>query len=70
MIKKQEAIDKALSAGATVADIEREQVTQARQVGTVPFNAMIRAINMHSWHNTRQDWTRLAGALSARAAKR
>lgn len=66
--KVQEAIQRALASGATVADIESETALQLRQVGTVPFNHMIRALNLHSWHNTRQDWTRLAGALSARAA--
>ena len=69
MIKKQEAINKALQAGATVADIESESALQSRHVGTVPFNHMIRALNLSPWHNTRADWTRLAGALCARSKR-
>lgn len=70
MIKKQEAIAKALAHGATMADIESETALQLRQVGTVPFNHMIRALSMiHGWLNTRDDWIRLAGALCARSKR-
>jgi hypothetical protein len=70
MISKAEAIRCALEAGATAEEIEAEAERQARQVGTVPFNNMIRALNMMTWSNDRADWTRLAAALTARGRSR
>jgi len=66
MLTKKEAIERALAAGATIDQINREAELQARQVGTTPFNNMIRALNMMTWRNTITEWTRLAGAMTAR----
>lgn len=60
----------ALEAGATDDDIATEAGRQIRQVGTVPFNNMIRALQMMAYRNTREDWTRLASALMARKDSR
>lgn len=57
---------RAKSLGATDNDIAAEATRLKRQVGTVPFNNMIRALQMHPWRNTPAEWTRLAGALEAR----
>jgi hypothetical protein len=62
---RQQAILAAIKAGADPKDIQREARLQARQKGTVPQKNMIRALSMHPWNNTRADWVRLAGALSA-----
>lgn len=70
MITKQGAITKALAAGATQDEIDRQAENYVRQVGTVPFNNMIRALNMHSWNNDASAWTRLAAALTARGLAR
>ena len=69
-MKKHEAINKALLAGASLNDIAESAAKQARNVGTVPFNNMIKALSMLTWHNSQSDWIRLAGALQARANKR
>ena len=66
----KEAITKALEAGATMADIEESASKQARNVGSVPFNNMIKALHIGPWHNTQSDWIRLAGALMARNNKK
>jgi hypothetical protein len=68
MIRKAEAIERALAAGATVEDIAAETRHQERHVGTVPFNNMIRALSLpvSNFLNSREDWTRLAAALTAR----
>lgn len=60
------ALANAVAAGATVAEIEVEAVKHVRHRGTVPFNNMIRALNMMTWLNTREDWVRLAAAMKAR----
>lgn len=65
-----QAAARAFKMGATEADIEAEAQRQARHVGTVPFNNMVRALNLHPWHNDRDQWTRLAGALLARRSTR
>ena len=70
MLNKKEAIARAIGAGATLAEINEEATKQARQVGTVPFNNMIRALNMMTWHNDRAQWTRLAAAMVARTNAR
>lgn len=70
MISKKDAIANAIAKGGTLSEIDRQASNYVRQVGTVPFNNMIRALNMHSWHNTVDDWTRLAAALTARAIAR
>lgn len=70
MIKLNEAIRYAIDAGATESEIESETKRQERQVGSVPFNNMIKALNMMTNCNTKDDWTRLAGALQARKNKR
>lgn len=70
MLSKKEAIAKALAKGATQDEIDESAALYVRQVGTVPFNNMIRALNMHPWHNDRAAWTRLAAALTARTLAR
>jgi hypothetical protein len=54
----------------TETEIEQSALTQARNVGTVPFNNMIRALQMHSWRNTHEEQVRLLGALRARKLAR
>lgn len=68
-MKKSDAIAAAVAKGATLAEIEAEAKIQDRQVGTVPFKNMIRALQMHSWNNTKAEWTRLAAALVAKGRK-
>ncbi len=63
-----EAAKQANAKGATIAEIAAERRIQERQVGTVPFRNMIRALSMHPWLNSKEDWTRLAAALLARNA--
>jgi hypothetical protein len=72
MISKAEATRRALEAGATAEEIAAESQRQARQVGTVPFNHMIRALSLpvSMFLNDKADWTRLAAALTARSGKR
>lgn len=70
LMKAADAIARAVQSGATLAEIETEAARQARQVGSVPFNNMIRALQLSPWRNDRADWTRLAGALQARANRR
>lgn len=69
-MRKADAIARALEKGATMAEIEAEAALQARHVGSIPFNNMIRALGLHSWANDRAEWTRLAAALTARAEAR
>lgn len=66
----KEAILRAIDAGATHAEIGQEGAAQARHVGSVPFNNMITALNLMPGLNTREDWTRLAGAMIARSVPR
>ena len=61
---KQDAVRYALEKGATLDDIEREIERQRRTRGTVPHRNMVRALQMHPWNNSRDDWVRLAAALS------
>ena len=70
MISKKDAIAKALEKGASLDEINRQAANYVRQVGSVPFNNMIRALNIGPWHNTVDDWTRLAAALTARGLAR
>jgi hypothetical protein len=64
-VKFSEARQQALAKGATDDDIER----YARNLKPgVPTNNMIRALQMHSWNNTSDDWARLAGALKCRSS--
>jgi hypothetical protein len=70
MISRAEATRNALAKGASAEEIERQAVNYERQVGTVPFNHMIRALNLHPWLNDAADWTRLAAALIARGRRR
>ena len=69
-IKFAEARDHALRKGGSLEEIERQTIHYARQVGSVPFNHMIRALGMHSWNNTADQWMRLAAALKARSNAR
>lgn len=72
-MNRAQATARALESGAIMADIEREAARQARHVGTVPFNHMIRALSLPisiGLLNDRDDWTRLAGALLARKRSR
>jgi hypothetical protein len=55
MIGRAEATRNALAKGASAEEIERQAVNYERQVGTVPFNNMIRALNMHPWNNDAAD---------------
>jgi hypothetical protein len=70
MITKAEATRNALAKGGSLEEIERQADNYVRQVGSVPFNNMIRALNMHAWNNTREEWERLAAALTARGKAR
>ena len=71
-MKFAEARKIALEAGATDSEIAEEAGRQIRHVGTTPFNNMIKALTLPVSHflNTREDWTRLAGALMARKDSR
>ena len=69
-ITYREACGYALGKGGTQAEIDRQAGNYARQVGSVPFNNMIRALNMHPWHNDCAQWERLAAALKARSEAR
>jgi len=62
----KEATACAIGAGATLADVTHETARQRRHVGSAPQRNMIKALQLSPWHNTRDDWTRLAGALGAR----
>lgn len=70
MIGRAEATRNAIAKGGTLAEIDRQAANYERQVGTVPFNNMIRALNLHSWSNSREEWERLAAALTARGKAR
>ena len=70
MLRKDEAIARAINAGATMDEINAEAALQARNVGSVPFNNMLRALNMLTFRNTQADWTRLAAGMIARANAR
>ena len=67
MISRKEALDHAKSIGITTDEIEVEGEKYVRQVGTVPFNNMIRALSMMSALNTREEWLRLCAAYHARS---
>jgi hypothetical protein len=70
MIAKQTAIARAEAKGATWKEIAAEADRQDRHVGTAAARNMIRALNLHPYSNTREEWVRLAGALIARDRKR
>lgn len=70
MIVKAQAIKLAIQHGGTMGEIERQAANYEREVGTVPFNNMIHALNLHPWHNGEAEWTRLAAALTARGKAR
>jgi hypothetical protein len=70
MISKAFATKAALAKGGTLEEIERQAANYERQVGSIPFNHMIRALNLHPWLNDVNDWTRLAAALTARGKRR
>lgn len=70
MISKEEAIGRAIARGSSRAAIDAMAANYVRQVGSVPFNNMIRALNMHPWNNDRSQWERLAAALVARGLAR
>lgn len=70
MISTAYATERALKKGGTLEEIDRQAANYERQVGTVPFNNMIRALNLHAWNNTREEWERLAAALTARGRRR
>lgn len=52
--------------GGTLEAVQREADHQARHVGSTPFNNMIRALQLFTWQNNREDWIRLAGAMLAK----
>ena len=64
-----EARARAIAAGATESEIDAETIRQSRHKSTVPFKNMIRALQMLPYLNNKADWTRLAGALHARAGR-
>lgn len=64
MMKFPEARQRALDAGASEADVDRYRASFDRRGRGVPERNMIRALQMHSWHNSADDWARLAGALA------
>jgi hypothetical protein len=66
----KEATERALAAGATLDMIQREYEVALKRHGTVPQRNMIRALQMCTWHNTADDWARLAGGLKAQRARR
>lgn len=70
MIKKADAITHAKEHGATQEEIDEQAARYVKQVGSVPFRNMIRALNMMTWCNGREEWTRLAAALTARQMAR
>lgn len=70
MISKKDAIAKAIAHGATQEEIDAQAANYVRQVKTTPFKNMIRALNLCPWHNGREEWTRLAAALTARVMAR
>lgn len=69
-MKFAEARAKALAAGGSDAEIDRQAVNYRRQVGSVPFNNMIRALQLLPRLNDEAEWTRLAAALKARSEVR
>jgi hypothetical protein len=69
-IAKKDAIAKAIEMGSSQAEIDRQAANYVRQVGSVPFRNMITALSLHSWHNTPEQWERLAAALTARQMAR
>lgn len=64
MMKFKDARQRALDAGASDARIDQYRAGFDRQGRGVPVKNMIRALQMHSWHNSADDWARLAGALA------
>jgi hypothetical protein len=70
MITIADARNRALCKGATSEEIEAEIVRQRRERGTVPFNNMIRALQMHTWNNDKADWIRLTAALTVKYERR
>ena len=70
MIKKRDAIAKAIDMGATQVEIDNLAAIYAREVKSVQFRNMIKALNMHPWNNNVHHWTRLAAALTARGLAR
>lgn len=65
-MKTADAVAKAIEHGAEPAEIERQATNYVRQVGTIPFRNMITALHIGPWNNGREEWTRLAAALTAR----
>ena len=71
MITRKDAVQRALLHGVTMEQIEAETTLQRRHVGTVPFNNMIKALNVvFGYLNTGDDWKRLAAALIAKGESR
>lgn len=66
MITITYAAEQATLRGATADEIAGYARVFEPQVGSVFYKNMIRALNLHPWNNTRDDWARLAGALKAR----
>lgn len=63
-MKYQEALARALEAGASVEEVEASARKQDRQRGSIPHRNMIVALQFHPHLNEREDWVRLAGALN------
>ncbi len=70
MLTKNEAIAKALEAGGSLDEINRQAENYVRQVGSTPFKNMIVALNLMPGLNSETEWTRLAAALTARGMAR
>lgn len=62
-ISYREAVEYAIEAGASAAEIEREARAQDRQRGSVPHKNMKVALQLMPYLNGRAEWVRLAGAL-------
>lgn len=56
--------------GGTLEAVQRETRLQAHHTKSIPFKNMIRALQMHAWLNSKDDWIRLAGAMLARKRNR
>lgn len=69
-MNKNQAIAKAIEAGADIEEIEAESKRWISHVGSVPFKNMIVALQLMSWVNSKDEWVRLAGAMMAKSLKR
>lgn len=69
-ITESTAVYHAKDMGATDWQIQSDALRYAPQVGSSQFNNMIKALCLHSWNNSADEWLRLAAALRARRMQR